>query len=473
MLFSPGGWCAKIRGVRNEDEPLIGVQTPGTAVHAAGVPARPGGPWQGRPPARAANDLSAPVQRPARPKLRRLLDRRWLGGVCAGISDHLGWPPWVVRVCFVLLVGADYIGIIFYGLAWLLIPAKVPDREAPGLEMARRADMRRTARNSGPVSTGGALAVVVLCAGVLMLARMMNVTPGGAFFWPIILACLGVALVWRQAEAPEETEQESEAAPRWLTPFVSHARWALVIRMGLALILIGAAVSLLAYSQMGQPYLPSMLAVAVLTLIGFGVVAAPTMNRMRNNLAAAREARIVSDARADMAAHLHDSVLQTLALIQRQAGDPKAVASLARRQERELRSWLYGEEDGPETFRAALTEAGAAIEDERGVPIEVVCVGDADNTSALEALLRATREAMMNAAKHSGADKVDVYAELGPETVEVFIRDRGRGFDLNQIGEDRMGVKRSIVERMERHGGRAVIRTAPGEGTEVRLEMSR
>ena len=447
----------------------------------AGAPAQAAGsaPRPGPGPAHAADDPSpapdgppAPARRAPRPKLRRPLDRRWLGGVCTGVADHLGWPVWVVRVCFIVLVGADYIGIIFYALAWLLIPAKVPDHEAPGLEMANRADMRRTTRDTSPAGTGSALAVIVLCVGVLMLVRMMDVNPGGVFFWPIILACLGVALVWRQAEAPEGDGSE-HGTPRWLAPLVSQDHWALLVRMGLALILIGAAISLLAYSQAGQPYLPSMLAVAALTLIGIGVVAAPAMNRMRNNLAAAREARIVSDARADMAAHLHDSVLQTLALIQRQAGDPKAVASLARRQERELRAWLYGEQPGPETFRAALVEAGAEIEDERGVPIEVVCVGDAENTPGLEATLRAAREAMMNASKHSGADKIDVYAEVGPETVEVFVRDRGRGFDPEQIGEDRMGVKRSIVERMERYGGRAVIRTAPGEGTEVRLEMTR
>ncbi|WP_408634722.1 PspC domain-containing protein [Propionibacterium australiense] len=456
--------------MRNPDGPFAGEQGTGAAVPvpaAAGPRQAPHGPS----PARPADDSSA-GHRPSRPRLRRPLDQRWFGGVCSGVAEHLGWPVWIVRVCFVMLVGADYLGIIFYGLAWLLIPAKAPSHEAPGLEMARRADMRRPTRGTRSANKGSAVAVLVLCAGVLMLVRMLNISPGGVFFWPIILACLGIALVWRQAESPEFTV-EDHRTPRWLAPLVSQERWALLVRMGMALILLGAAISLLAYNQIGQPYLPSMLAVAALTLIGFGVVAAPAVNRMRNNLAAAREAKIVSDARADMAAHLHDSVLQTLALIQRQAGDPKAVASLARRQERELRAWLYGEQPGPETVKAALVEAGAEVEDELGVPIEVVCVGDAENTPGLEAMLRAAREAMVNASKHSGATKIDVYAEVGPELVEVFVRDRGRGFDPNQIGDDRMGVKRSIIERMERHCGRAVIRTAPGEGTEVRLEMIR
>jgi signal transduction histidine kinase len=174
-----------------------------------------------------------------------------------------------------------------------------------------------------------------------------------------------------------------------------------------------------------------------------------------------------------MAAHLHDSVLQTLALIQRQADDPKAVQQLARRQERELRTWLYGEEAQTETLKVALMAAAAEVEDEWAVPVEVVMVGDCDTSDALQALVRATREAMVNAAKHSGADKVDVYAEVDEERVEVFIRDRGKGFDVAAVADDRMGVKGSIINRMARHGGTATLRSEPGYGTEVRLEIKR
>jgi signal transduction histidine kinase len=173
-----------------------------------------------------------------------------------------------------------------------------------------------------------------------------------------------------------------------------------------------------------------------------------------------------------MAAHLHDSVLQTLALIQRQADDPKAVQQLARRQERELRTWLYGEEAAEATLKAALTAAAAEVEDERAIPVDVVVVGDCDASEPVQALVRAAREAMVNAAKHSGADKIDVYAEVLDGTIEVFVRDRGQGFDLDDIAEDRMGVKGSIIDRMARHGGTAVVRSTPGEGTEVRLEMT-
>ncbi|NLA28343.1 MAG: histidine kinase, partial [Propionibacterium sp.] len=216
--------------------------------------------------------------------------------------------------------------------------------------------------------------------------------------------------------------------------------------------------------------------VSGLSVAGVLVVAAPWILRYRRTMAAAHEEKLIADTRADMAAHLHDSVLQTLALIQRQADDPKQVASLARRQERELRAWLYADQTGPSTLRAALTEAGGEVEDERGIPVEVVCVGDIELNEGLRALVQAAREAMMNAAKHSGAPGIDVYAEVEPsdegQFVQVFVRDRGKGFDLAEVADDRMGIRSSIIGRMERHGGSAQIRSASGEGTEIRLEMT-
>lgn len=175
-----------------------------------------------------------------------------------------------------------------------------------------------------------------------------------------------------------------------------------------------------------------------------------------------------------MAAHLHDSVLQTLALIQRQASDPRAVARLARRQERELRAWLYGEAEQAETLRAALLEAALEVEDDFPVTVECVTVGDdVPLTPALAELVKACREAMVNAAKHSGTPTVDVYAEVGEDLVEIFVRDRGRGFDPEGIADDRMGVRGSILDRMSRHHGAARIRSTPDRGTEVSLEMKR
>ena len=175
-----------------------------------------------------------------------------------------------------------------------------------------------------------------------------------------------------------------------------------------------------------------------------------------------------------MAAHLHDSVLQTLALIQKSAGDQQAVARLARSQERDLRAWLYSEDRADQTTVAnALRAAAAEVEDAHGTSVDVVAVGDGDLDETLRPVVAAAREAMTNAAKHAGTGRVDVYAEVGAAAVDVFVRDRGVGFDLDAVPGDRHGVRHSIVDRMERHGGAAEVRTTPGEGTEVRLHLPR
>jgi signal transduction histidine kinase len=246
-----------------------------------------------------------------------------------------------------------------------------------------------------------------------------------------------------------------------------------LVRVIVGLGLVGAAFGIVIAQQGQIAHLPEVMAMTMLALAGLAIVLAPWLHRSRSALNQARAEKVRADARADMAAHLHDSVLQTLAMIQRQADDPKAVQQLARRQERELRNWLYGDELHEATLKAALTSAAAEVEDERGVPVELVTVGDCDTSDSIQVLVRAAREAMVNAAKHSGADKIDVYAEVDEDSVEVFVRDRGNGFDADAVAEDRMGVKGSIVDRMARHGGTATIRSAPGDGTEVRLEIKR
>jgi signal transduction histidine kinase len=171
---------------------------------------------------------------------------------------------------------------------------------------------------------------------------------------------------------------------------------------------------------------------------------------------------------------VHDSVLHTLTLIQRNAGDPREVQRLARSQERELRGWLYAPAADPdETLAAAVRKLAGEVEDDHGVPIEVVCVGDCALDGGLASMLQAAREAMVNAAKYAEAPSVSVFAEVEGDHVTLFVRDRGRGFELDQVASDRMGVRGSIIGRMHRNGGKASVRTAPGEGTEVRLEMKR
>jgi signal transduction histidine kinase len=211
---------------------------------------------------------------------------------------------------------------------------------------------------------------------------------------------------------------------------------------------------------------------AALGVVGLGITLGPWIWRLTNDLAAERAERVRTQERADLAAHLHDSVLQTLALIQKNAGSPTTVARLARAQERDLRSWLFdAAPPGEATVVGALRAAAAQVEDAHGVPVDVVNVGDTDLTEALRPLVDASREAITNAAKHAGAERIDVFAEVGGGAADVFVRDRGVGFDTGAVPGDRLGVRESILGRMERHGGRAEIRAAPGEGTEVRLHL--
>jgi signal transduction histidine kinase len=211
-----------------------------------------------------------------------------------------------------------------------------------------------------------------------------------------------------------------------------------------------------------------------LAVTGLALLLGPWISRLARDLAAERGERIRNQERADVAAHLHDSVLQTLALLQRNADDPKAVARLARRQERELRDWLYaGDQADGQSFRSAMLAAAADVEGRHDVTVEVVCVGDIEMSDATRTLASAAGEAMVNAAKHAGVDTVDAYVEVSDVAVDVFVRDRGVGFDPESVPEDRLGLRRSIMERMRRHGGTAEVRSTPGEGTEVRLRMPR
>jgi signal transduction histidine kinase len=206
------------------------------------------------------------------------------------------------------------------------------------------------------------------------------------------------------------------------------------------------------------------------------LVIAPYLVTMGRRASLERAQRIRSEERAEMAAHLHDSVLQTLALIQRRADDTAAVVALARRQERELRDWLLSREAAtPEaqTLRAALGLLAEEIEAMHAVKVEIVVVGDCALDEHLVGLVAAAREALINAAKFAGVTQIDLYAEATPERVDLFVRDRGVGFDAAQVAPDRQGIRRSIHERMARHGGRATVRSAPGAGTEVELAMER
>jgi signal transduction histidine kinase len=314
--------------------------------------------------------------------------------------------------------------------------------------------------------------MAVLLVGILVLAH--QVVGGFPFFWPLLMAVLGVVVLWRQAdEAQRERMTDGSGRVGVWRAVVGQGGVAAYGRLAAGALLLAAALAVFAVQTRGLSSFRDVLTAGALAAVFLALILGPFLFRLAGDLSEERAARVRQQERADVAAHLHDSVLQTLALIQKSAGDGPTVARLARAQERDLRQWLYGETAAPEvSVAAALRAAAAEVEDAHGLPVEVVTVGDVPSAERTTPLVLAAREAMVNAAKHSGAAKVDVYAELGPDLAEVFVRDRGAGFDLDGVGDDRLGVRRSIVDRMHRHGGRADIRTAPGEGTEVRLSMA-
>lgn len=407
----------------------------------------------------------------------RHVDDRLIAGVCSGLAAHLHVSVWVVRVVLVVLAVSSGAGIVAYLILWFLLPPQrghTPD-EAPGLSAASRAGMRIPGLGRllpvGPAGgralrsdlTGQVVALGAVGIGLVVLSQVLGLGVKPKLVIPLRLVAVAVVLVWRQAD---------DTGSR---PVTRRARTLTIVRVVGEFILVAAAVTLLAFQATVTTGPGGVLLGAVCVLGGVGLLAAPWVQRLVRELETERSERIRTQERADMAAHLHDSVLQTLALIQQQAQDPKAVARLARAQERDLRGWLYHGQRRNDTSTLAQAvrafAAAADVEDEYAVAVEVVCVGDLPMADQLEPLVAAGREACVNAAKHSGRDTVDVYAEVTPADVELFVRDRGPGFDPAAVADERMGVRGSIFARMERHGGTAVIRSEVGYGTEVRLRM--
>lgn len=396
-----------------------------------------------------------------------------LGGVCAGLATHLAVPVVWVRVAFLVAALLGGMGVAMYAGLWVVLPVDPrPHEEAPGLASATRGG-RRPGRTRRLQDLGPAVALAALGLGAVLL---LEATLGrGAVFWPVAIGLAGVALLWRQAdEAQRERWLDTTGRVDPLRVLLGSGGWAAYVRVAAGAALLVAAVFIVGFDSGGDGQARGVLVAALLGIAALAVVVGPWVYRLAGELSTEREARIRSQERADVAAHLHDSVLQTLALIQKAADDAPTVARLARAQERDLRSWLFeGGTAGAASLAGALRAAAAEVEDAHGVGIDVVAVGDCPLEEPLRPIVAATREALTNAAKHAGTGRVDVYAEVGPAAVEVFVRDRGTGFDLGAVPADRRGVRGSIIDRMLRHGGRAEIRTAPGEGTEVRLHLPR
>ncbi len=419
-----------------------------------------------------AGSASAQPERPAR-KAYRDTSQPVIGGVAAGLARHLGLPTVWVRAAFLVLAVLGGSGILFYAGLWLVLPAQPFDREAPGLESAARQG-KRPGRIRRLADSGPAIALVALGLGLVLTAEAIF-GGNGFLLWAIVLAVLGFGLLWRQADEAQRSRwlDQSERLNPVRAVFGSGG-WAAYVRVGAGFTLIAAAMALFAvrHGHVRQVY--DVLISAALGGIGLAITLGPWVWRLTTDLAAERAERVRTQERADLAAHLHDSVLQTLALIQKNAGDASTVARLARSQERDLRSWLFDATPvGDGTLAGALREVVREIEDTYGVDVELVTVGEAEVDEALAPIVAATREAATNAAKHAGTQVIDLYAEVGRNQVEVFVRDRGAGFDPEKIPADRQGVRSSILDRMSRHGGTAEIRSTAGSGTEVRLKLPR
>lgn len=385
-----------------------------------------------------------------RPPLRRGGDGSLLAGVCQGLANHLGVHPLAVRALFVALTAAGGLGALVYAFGWATIEPVADDEVVPPL----------TARSTpGALLVAGGALVVLL--GVLGFFQALGLNLRLDITIPVLVLTLGAVFIWAQLDT---TGRERLFAER------GGGRRRTVVRLviGVGLAVVGLVALTGQNTDLGQ--LRNVVAAVVVALVGVGFLAAPYIARLWRNLREEQAATARATERADIAAHLHDSVLQTLALIQRRADDPTQVARLARAQERELRNWLYAGPVGPAaTLAGAVQAAGHEIEDLHGIPIELIVTGDRPLDSGGQALVNALREAMLNAVRH-GEPPVTAYVEVGSAVVEAFVRDHGAGFDPADVPEDRLGVRESILGRMQRHGGTARVRRLE-QGTEVSLEL--
>jgi signal transduction histidine kinase len=366
---------------------------------------------------------SSPYRLPlALPRVTRAEGGSALGGVAAGIGRALAVDPTLVRLTFALLVLADGAGLAAYAGCWLALAPEA------GPAPSRR---RRLA--------GYAL----LALAALLALRGLGLSD--SLIWPLALGTAALVLIR------------------------SRRGGYVAIGVVLAIVAVVAFVDWNAGDAGAEAALESSaVAIALLLILG------PWAWRLAVERDAERTARIREEERAEMAARVHDSVLQTLALVQREAGDPRRVATLARRQERELRAWLYPDARAEGAGLASAIDAAAAeVEELHGVPVEVVRTGDAPLDERVEALALAAREAMANAAEHSGAGEVSAFVDVGEEEIAVYVRDRGSGFDPEAVAADAHGIAESIRRRMERAGGSAAIVSSAETGTEVELRLRR
>ena len=392
-----------------------------------------------------------PVRRMVRP-----VQGRYVGGVCAGLAQHLGLNVRHVRVGFILACFGGGAGIVAYVFLWALTPQS---RESNLFVGTSTAASSRTADES---VRNLMIGLGLLVIGGLLLAQDHGFDLRLGVLIPLLTVAGGAVLAWSKLDDAERG--------RWLVRDTGGSRRAGLARLVIGIVLASLGVVVLATQGRGLAGLWDVGIAAVAVLAGAALIAAPWGVRLWGDLRAEQAQRARETERADIAAHLHDSVLQTLALIQRKSADPAEVVRLARSQERELRGWLYAGPIGSQaSLASAVTEVAHDVEDLHGIPIELVVTRDRPLDPGGTALVRALREALLNAVTH-GAPPVSVYVEVGADLVEAFVRDHGPGFDLAEVPQDRLGVRESILGRMSRHGGSAALRRLE-QGTEVSLSL--
>lgn len=362
-----------------------------------------------------------------------------VSGLSGGIAAHLGISSSYVRAAFISLAFAGLVGVFLYGLGWLLA-----------------VDSVETDPSDRSASAAERIGLALMFFAVLVVLRGLGLWFGAAS-WAVVAASFGSAVLWDQSgrDAPE---RNGEGFQRWKRP-----AGAILVIVGLVFV-VNSVSSL---SQLG----PAVLG-ATAAAVGVMLIFGPRIAELGAQLSDERRERIASEERSKIAADLHDSVLQSLAMIQR-TDDAPTMVTIARAQERELRGWLYGKQAdvGDRTLAQALQDAAQRVEHHHNIPVNVVVVNDIAVDQSVDPLLKAASEAMLNAARHSGASQVSVYAEIANGKVDAFVSDSGTGFSIDTVPDDRHGVRQSIIGRMERHGGTAEITTEHGEGTEVHLSI--
>jgi signal transduction histidine kinase len=389
-----------------------------------------------------------------RPRFERSRSDRIIAGVAGGIGHHLGVEPVAVRIAFVVLTMALGFGLVVYLLAWLLAPEEATDSVA-----------RPRALILVRPTLGQALGAALILGGVLLLLLVTGFWFGEELAWPVTLAAFGFAILWARSGEEGGPRRPLDAV---LTGRIFSSR----MLVG-TLLIIGAMVVFLLANTSLRAAGSTLLAVFV-AIGGLALIVAPWAWNMGRELIEERSQLVRTEARAEMAAHLHDSVLQTLALIQR-SPEQREMVTLARTQERELRAWLYGRAPAlaGARLRDAIDAMAGRVEREEHAKVEAIVVGDADLGERVHALVGAVGEATLNAARHSGSTEVSVYVEVEDDAISAYVRDHGTGFDPAAVAADRRGIADSIIGRMERHGGSAHVISKPGAGTEIAMRLPR